>query len=618
MAEFGIQATELSAPQGAGSRPISPVTTSLLDNGVADAIGNIASIFQKGLENDAKAKEKAFTEGILKGYASEQGAISEAVGSGGLSAAAAASRSRALFNKYLASYPQLQKDLSGLQGAFQAGTDTGSAVDQVKNEEAMRKDLIGKMQAKGFPVDISQPKEVQDRWISTYQQEERMQERFTQDEQRKEAMRKDGRWNDEVEKKVAKQRSERDLNELSFSHMESIFATATDYSNRVRTGELDSTKAKLNVEKQFSKILQTINLVGGANPELASDTRSMFERAREAAIASLDPNIPATEAKARADSLLNEARLRMLSDPKTANAVALSQAFGNAPEVVSKLLGAPSSALDRMNSLIQPAGKDVPTITGTDTDKVSLDVIEAGIRAYQTGKAKDNGAAKEENTNMVRNYLQQYGRQSSLTPAQLKDSTKFFASPLFGKFAEEVGLNSQELKPARDAFQMQYESPVVKAVNEALSKTVSNRANEMTMDYLSIDNMGRQKNGIGSVTRKSQESQLLPDAITVSFDGTNVSFASKTGAKDEMGRTANRASQTLNEAAQALNEVIKVGAHMEGTTNYAEYFEKKKHVLLPQFYSGYEGLEIGQVVNGKRYVGGDAKSPSSWKDASGK
>ena len=608
MAEFGIQATELSAPQGAGSRPISPVTTSLLDNGVADAIGNIASIFQKGLENDAKAKEKAFTEGILKGYASEQGAISEAVGSGGLSAAAAASRSRALFNKYLASYPQLQKDLSGLQGAFQAGTDTGSAVDQVKNEEAMRKDLIGKMQAKGFPVDISQPKNVQDSWIATYQREERMQTEFAQAEQRKEALRAQGRWDDEVEKKVAKQRSERDLGELGFTHLESIFTTAVDYSERVRNGTLDSTQAKLNVEQQFSKVLQSINLVGASNPELAGMYRGMFERAREAAIASLDPNIPATEAKARADSLLNEARLRMLSDPKTANAVALSQAFGNAPTVVSLLLSYPETALKNMNALIQPVGKDVGPITGTDGDKPTLDVIEAGIRAYQTGKAKDNGAAKEENTNMVRNYLQQYGRQSGLTPAQLKDSTKFFASPLFGKFAEEVGLNSQELKPARDAFQMQYEGPVIKAVNEALAKTVTNRANEMTFNYMDT----------GKITRKSQERELLPDAITISFDGTNVSFASKIGTSGDMGRTANRASQTLNEAAQALNEVIKVGAHMEGTTNYAEYFEKKKHVLLPQFYSGYEGLEIGQVVNGKRYVGGDAKSPSSWKDASGK
>lgn len=604
MAEFGIQATELSAPQGAGSNPISPVTTSLLDNGVADSIGNIASIFQKGLENDAKAKEKAFAEGILKGYASEQGAISEAVASGGLSPAAAASRSRSLFNKYLASYPQFQKDLSGVQGAFQAGTETGSAFDQVKDEATQRKDLIGKMQGKGFPVTLDQPKSVQDSWIATFQQEERMQERFMREEQRKEAMRAEGKWNESVENAVAKKRAERDLSELGFQHLDSIFTTATDYSNKVRTGALDSTQAKLNIESQFSKVLQSINLMGAANPELATSYRGMFERAREAAIASLDPNITANESKARADILLNEARLRLVSDPKTANRIALSQAFGNAPELASRILGAPTDALTRIDNMLQAPGTSaVAPVTGTESDKVVLDTIENGIKAYQTGKAKDSDAAKEENANMVRNYLNQYGKQSNLAPAQLKDSTKFFASASFGRFAEEVGLNSSELKPARDAFQMQYEGPVVKAVNEALNKVVP---------------VGIAPMRAVTGAKVGEEKPLAIDRIQVNFDGTNISFGMKGKVDSGMGAEVSSSTRTLNEAAQALNEVIKVGAHMSGTTNYSKYFEEEKHVLLPQFFSGYEGLEIGQVVNGKRYVGGDAKSPSSWKDAGGK
>ena len=74
MAEFGIQATELSAPQGAGASPVAPVTAGLLDNGVGGNIGNIMSIFQKGLEQDAKAKKDALREATLKRYASEMGA----------------------------------------------------------------------------------------------------------------------------------------------------------------------------------------------------------------------------------------------------------------------------------------------------------------------------------------------------------------------------------------------------------------------------------------------------------------------------------------------------------------------------------------------------------------
>ena len=45
MADFSENATQLSAPQGAGSAPIAPVQGNILSNGIGEAISNTLSIF---------------------------------------------------------------------------------------------------------------------------------------------------------------------------------------------------------------------------------------------------------------------------------------------------------------------------------------------------------------------------------------------------------------------------------------------------------------------------------------------------------------------------------------------------------------------------------------------
>ncbi|MNL80767.1 hypothetical protein D3C87_2076960 [compost metagenome] len=52
---------------------------------------------------------------------------------------------------------------------------------------------------------------------------------------------------------------------------------------------------------------------------------------------------------------------------------------------------------------------------------------------------------------------------------------------------------------------------------------------------------------------------------------------------------------------------------MEGSTDYAKYWENNKHIWLPEMFSKYKGLEIGDVKNGMRYLGGDANQQSSWE-----
>jgi len=77
-------------------------------------------------------------------------------------------------------------------------------------------------------------------------------------------------------------------------------------------------------------------------------------------------------------------------------------------------------------------------------------------------------------------------------------------------------------------------------------------------------------------------------------------------------RNARAAIDALNTSQKAINEVIRLGAHTQGSTDYAKQWEDNKHVYFPTMFSPYKNLEIGQVVDGMRYNGGDAKADTSW------
>ena len=108
MAEFGERATQLSPPQGAGASPIGPVTAGLLDNGVFKGLANIADIFEKGLEVDAKAKAQAQQQAVVGGYAKKLGELNDAATTGQLKPSEISARRRALHSEYVAGYSSTQ------------------------------------------------------------------------------------------------------------------------------------------------------------------------------------------------------------------------------------------------------------------------------------------------------------------------------------------------------------------------------------------------------------------------------------------------------------------------------------------------------------------------------
>jgi hypothetical protein len=115
MADFSVNATQLSAPQGAGANVISPVQQAAPDTSgflSSPLVASVVDVFSKGLVATRKEEADKRKATIVNGYIREETTLNDAVASGQMTASQAAARSRATFNKYAAGYGEFIEDFA--------------------------------------------------------------------------------------------------------------------------------------------------------------------------------------------------------------------------------------------------------------------------------------------------------------------------------------------------------------------------------------------------------------------------------------------------------------------------------------------------------------------------
>ena len=158
---------------------------------------------------------------------------------------------------------------------------------------------------------------------------------------------------------------------------------------------------------------------------------------------------------------------------------------------------------------------------------------------------------------------------------------------------------------ATQVFQQFYEKNVVQGVNQKLNETFN--FNTLTK----ADPSAPRGDTVTQQTRALDISN-----VNVQFNGTSVIFGLKALPADPADRSfAMRKMEETKPYQDALGRMVRMGAHLEGNTNYQKYWEDNKHILLPQMFSKYKNLEIGQKVDGFVYTGGDANDARNWKPA---
>lgn len=603
MAEFGIQATQLSAPSGAGTGPVGPATASWLDNGVAGAITGIADIFQKGLQQDAKAKAEQLKQGVVGGYVRQQAKINDAVASGQISPVEAKTRSRALFTQYAAGYSEYIEDIDKAGKALRGFSELGDAEDKVKTTEQLEKERVSAAQSAGYVITDTMSPQQKDIILSAYEAGKRADEEFRRVTARAQEARASSTFDQQVADRQARETSVRLITDIADKNMEASFSLGSDIAARVRNGSITPEAGKLEWQQSMTRINAQIQAAAATNPELAAPYRTLFNELNLSVEKLMDPATELKQAEDQVKLILARSKLTALADPSIRDATAISQLIGNNAEIGLKASGSITAFLNgAVNNGTGDASKAVPVV-GRSGEKDYFNLLSSGIDKLSAKSYSDEPKARQEITNHINETFRQVGQllNTGADAKTLKNAADFFASPQFAKYAIENQLDQSAIDAAKTTFQLVYEPQVLKAVNSAMQTTFATSF-------------------MGNIWSTPENTKgFSAEDLDATFTGSGVKFKFKKPAASEVEAQAQqRVLKQLESPQKALNQLLHIRSHVEGTTDYNATWEATKHILLPSQFSKYSNLNIGDVKDGYRYKGGDAKSASSWEPVNGR
>lgn len=618
MAEFGIKATELAAPQGAGSAPLSPVRedTSAGMQTLVDAV----NIFGKGLGIKQQEDKDALNNSIIGGYAKKLENINEGLRTGQISASEASSRSRALTGEYTAGYAHLYKELKGVRESMFSGSDLGKADERLSDERALRNTLKTDAQKSGYDFLPFMTEAQENTQIAAFQSETRMREEMADMYRRNEEKRAQGRYDADVAARESKEMGVRLINDVATKNFDATYDVLESLRTAVSGNKMTFEEGQAQWSQKIGRIEAQIQAAAGVNTELAGPYRSLFSQLGILGKDMLDPSKANEALKSQIDTLVNQAKLTMLQKPKVATIVAASQLLGQNSQLA---LRASPVVTEVISSLVMD-GPDAPgvkqqVIGNTEVEKDTLKIVSEGIKKLNAGTYQDNDKARGEVKNTVDNLLQQFGdmvTKRGTDPKMLQSAVDFFSTPEFGVYAKSANFDVEALDAAKKTFQIGYQQSVVDVVDRTIKQvvTVQDRfGSESAIDAANRTRAAGSAQG-GPTAFKEEQRAFDTTKIQPVFNGTGVSFKlsnpSSTPTEVAMER---RVANDLKQASAAITKLVHIGAHMEGTTDYNKFWEANKHIMLPSFFSAYEGLEIGQEVNGMRYIGGNPSDSGSWK-----
>ncbi len=573
MAEFGEKATQLSAPQGAGANPIAPATAGIFDNGVLKGVSNIIDIFEKGLANDAKDRAKAQEQAVVGAYAQKLQALNNAAMSGGMKPSEAALRSRIYHGEYVGSYSQYVDEFEKVRKAFDA-TGIGSAKDQQEDVRKQRNAEISSAQSVGMPVNLNMPEDVIEGMLTNHRTNVAAQKMFEQEQKRIEADRSNRRFDNEVMDREAKENSLRLINTIANTNLDTASTYAQHLGSQVRAGKMNPAEAEQQWSTYTTRIEAEIQSAAALNPSMATPYRDLFNEVRVNGSKYFDPTSDLKTLDNEYKLIIARQKLMMAQDPSMAQVAAASSMFGNDPQVVLAMGKQFGEALLRLTQTSVDAPGVKPQIVGdSEAEKATIKSVTRSIESFNSGKAREPEKLKTEIDNVVGNLLQQLGDSAGRPGVDAKymaDMASFVASPQFGEYVAKNPPNRDAQLLAKKAFQSVYYSGVVKGIDAKLGYAL-----QMPKD-------ASKPRGSPVV---STGPLFDPSSLIIEDRGGMVSLRQAAPSASVSDRQSVRIAQVdIREAERAVNQLIRLRAHLEGHTDYANVWNENKHTLLPRFF----------------------------------
>lgn len=594
MADFSGASTEI-APSDVGASPVVQQRSPVLQNTSAASFATLGATLAVGVKDYLAGEQLKAQNAVVADYSRKQAGINSALDQGTISPQEAHVRSNTLNNESIAAYPALAEQFGKQYSVFNSTTSLGDANKEndsaIKQAQAIKEKQAGQAIAQGWdlPSDINDPAYNVIIHASTTAQ--RAEYQFDQMKKKSDFDRSTNTYNQTQDDRSTKQASEQLVGQIFTDSWDGLHAQLSSLRQKALSGEIPWQDAQFKMNKLLSDTTGVIQQATIRNPELAGPYKGLIDNLSTFSKDYLNPEKDSAILDAQYKDSITRGKISAISDPQVRSAAVASSLFGNNNAILSayNAQGVVRTVTQLANNTVtngKPA-QFSPAVIGAAEESDVYKALKEGVDTIKAGKNNTPKQGWQEGSNTVNNIMVQAGQITDSGNAKvLKPAADFFASSQFLELQKNGALDPASLQAAKKTFQVVYG----KAVR---------------------DSIGTQLNVPVNVADKSVPSSDLIDVQMVNGAPT---FVPKKGIDQPSTDAANAKIKSLTQYQQGLNQTVRIGAHMEGTSDYQKYWNDNKYSLMPQLYP----VKPGQVVDGFKWSGdGDWKDKSTWTRTGG-
>lgn len=583
-AEFGPEATQLSAPQGAGATPLEGIKTpaSGTDTSVVSTFfGGLGNMFEGMSKNKEEQEKRKVVSEFVKENSKNDQAFAQTK-----NRTAWMTRKKMIEDQFLTSNPELTEEFTKI-----VSLRKGGVAEETENEfqaEQKRRDALLSEASKFAPTNVSP--ESQDLLIETVRTTNLMKEKTAEYQESAKFRASMAASDREAYDYQRRKESSQLVVQLAGSHEASLNGVLFDLAKRVQAGG-DPLLAQKEAQDYYNRIQFALSAAAAENPQIAAPFKANIENIWNTYKDSLKPGADLVYLENEKKKIQTRAYVSMFGkDPKFAQLAVASQTFANQPGVLIALDSKISSFLvangllgnGRTSPDIESAAGE--RIVGVPSlEKPAYEAIKAIVKLSLDGKPADRAVQTKEAHGQIKAVVDQFvdlHLVNKLTPEIRKNMYELLLDKSMAKFLKEnplpVSLANGLTRVVEENFK-QYKGTVRTLLSDVLQGAYKNDpGNQALMPSPSVLGGGVDNYDVPD-TRRSKDVDPL-DAINISWKGNRMVFTPVNMPVDPAQQAM--LITRLNKAADVLSNGVIIGAHVQGEENYGKYFDSVKHLMF--------------------------------------
>jgi hypothetical protein len=579
MADFNVNLTEA---QGVGVQMATPSTAR------AEAIGQVASsalkVFEEKTEKEIEKAQEQFESGVISDFANKQLDIANAVNSGQMSPLKARMLLRSNAQKAITSYPTLAEDVIGMHsklmktsGLGKSAAEAAEAFDKVSKEAVSKGWVTPDMTKEQKHLALAE----YSTFVNSIERMKKEQAEVTLKNSKLETKSKTiGIDQSELELNNArlKRGSKNNITHLTNAYVPKFRSTMTSIADRVSKNQMTEKEAILAINEEFQSVQMITSSVGTeAGREFLTSAIAPLNTIKEDTLSLIKGEIDKGMYDRKVQTMIAMTQLNALeADEVFLKHVAVSQLSRHLP--AKFIADWTLLTKDVMKKMAEKEGQNGNVF---DKDKKGVKLYFNSLEgAIKNVPDNDQASHKEIRThyeNILRS-IPQYAN-SAERMADYIPVVDFLASPTTGKYIKEKGgIPAEFVEGAKDVLDFTYQQRVLPMIQEEFSK--HNLKWELPLGKDAPDRPDVKTSlGTGILPRLVIKEPSV-SVIEPLFSGSGVRFQAikGLGESDEIAR--NRAKTLNNLVSPMVNKFIRLGAHLEGHTDYRKVFEENFNNLF--------------------------------------